>query len=119
MIRPALSVSCAFCGAPAAHRHHYTARVDGHKDYLDLRSTIPLCSRCHATEHAAWRTVLVGLDRIDDPLVARVRRTTWTVGRLVDLGRGIDPCDLRGLHDVLVAVQGDVLALALSGEGRP
>jgi hypothetical protein len=99
---------CAFCGRPARDRQHYTAGV-GAVVHIDEASWLPLCRRCHATEHVLWRDV--GLDAIDHPLAARVRRTTWTVGRLADFGQPWPAQSMRGLHDVLVAVQDDVLAL--------
>ena len=99
---------CAFCGRPAQDRQHYTAGA-GEAMHIDERSWLSLCRRCHATEHQLWRTPTVGLDVIGDPLVARVRRTTWTVGRLADFGRPWPPGSMRGLHEVLVAVQEAVL----------
>ena len=98
------------CGRAADHRHHWTARLDPAGPYLDADSTVPVCVRCHATEHAGWRAT--GLETIDDPLLARVQRTTWLLGRWADLGRPvtIDPVTLRGLHVVLVAVGVDVVA---------
>jgi hypothetical protein len=100
--------ACAFCGRPAQDRQHYTAGV-GAVVHIDEASWLPLCRRHHATEHQLWRDV--GLDTIDLPLVARVRRVTWSVGRLADFGQAWPAASMRGLHDVLVAVQDEVLAL--------
>ncbi len=98
---------CAFCGRPGEERHHYTARATFDGPYLDPRSTIDLCRRCHVTEGQLWREV--GLDVLADSLAARVQRTTWTVGRLSDLGRPWPADSMRGLHEVLLAVQDEVL----------
>ena len=100
---------CAFCGRPGEEGHHYTARATSDGPYVDPHSTLPLCRRCHHTEGQLWRDV--GLDVIDHPLVARVRRTTWTVGRLADFGQGWPAASMRGLHEVLLGVQDQVLAL--------
>lgn len=99
---------CAYCGRPAQERHHFTARATFDGPYLDSGSTISLCRRCHVTEGQVWREV--GLDRVEDPLAARVQRVTWTAGRLADLRRPWPAESMRGLHEVLVTVQGDVLA---------
>ncbi len=98
---------CAFCGRPAQERHHYTAKAAFDGPYLDPSATLPLCRRHHHTEGQLWREV--GLDRIEDALVARARRATWTVGRVADLGRPWPAECMPGLHQVLVAVQDDVL----------
>ena len=99
---------CAYCGRPAQDRQHFTAGV-APVVHIDEGSWLPLCRRCHATEHQLWRDV--GLDVIDSVLVARVQRTIWTVGRVADLGRPWPAECVRGLHEVLVAVQEDVLVL--------
>lgn len=109
---PALG-PCALCGRPAKERHHVTARLSADGPYLDPHSTIALCRRCHVTEGQLWRDV--GLDVIDCALAARVRRATWTVGRLADVGRPFPAESMRGLHGVLVVVQDEVLSLV--GEG--
>lgn len=106
--------ACLLCGRPAAQFHHWTARgVDG--SYLDPTSTIPLCVRCHATEGQCWHEV--GIDELPDPLVARVRRTMWTVGRLADLNRPVtfDALTLRGFHAVMLAIGRDVDARLRTG----
>lgn len=100
---------CAFCGRPAQEAHHFTARASFDGPYLDSRSTLALCRRCHLTEGQLWRDV--GLNVVEHPLTARARRTAWTVGRLADFGRPWPAESMRGLHDVLVAVQGGVLGL--------
>lgn len=93
---------CLFCGAPAAERHHPTAQLTGSSSYLDASFTVPVCIRCHHAEHAVWRQI--GLDEIESPLLARLCRTTWLVGRLADLECPAPPDVVRGLHGCLVAV---------------
>jgi hypothetical protein len=94
---------CIFCGRPAGHRHHLTARLEPDAPYLDEEWTVSLCGRCHSTEHAAWRHARIA--SIDDPLLARLARNTWFIGRLIDLGRPVtfSTEELRGLHGSLVA----------------
>lgn len=99
--------SCLYCGRPAEERHHFTASLRGQLDYLDPQATIPLCVRCHKAEHAAWRAA--GLAAFDDPLLARVCRVTWTVGRLVGRDHG-QASVLRPVHPVLVVIRDGVTA---------
>ena len=103
--------ACAFCGTPAAELHHFTARLTPDGPYLDPEATIALCRRCHATETALWRDPEVALDVIADPTLARAARTTWTLGRLVDLGRPGTPGVLRSFHVVLVRITDGVAEL--------
>jgi hypothetical protein len=97
---------CVFCGRPAEQQHHPTARTDADRRYLDPGWTVPVCGRCHATEHAAWRHV--GIASLEDPLEARLARNTWLVGRLADLGRPVSfgAGKLGGLHSSLLACLG-------------
>lgn len=108
--------SCLYCGRPAEEGHHFSASLASQTAYLDSEARIPLCTRCHHTEHTCWREV--GLDLIDDPLFARLRRTTWTLGRLADLAHPVtlDSLTLRGLHLVLLRIGEGVAALV---EGLP
>jgi hypothetical protein len=103
---------CLFCGRPAEHRHHPTATLFSGGRYLDAAWTVPICARCHATEHASWRQA--GIASIDDPLEARLTRNTWLIGRLIDLGRPVTfgTGELRGLHSSMLA------CLGLVREGR-
>lgn len=79
---------CRHCWKrPAVERHHPTACCAGDDVYLDPEVTVALCARCHDREHASWRTPLVALDCIDDPLTARRRRLAWTEGWLLDGAR--------------------------------
>ena len=88
-----------------------TARLTADGPYLDPEATIPLCRRHHATETALWHEPEVGLDAIGDPTLARVARSTWMLGRLVDLDRPASPAVLRSLHVVLVRVSDGVAQL--------
>ncbi len=103
---------CVFCGAPARELHHPTCRPAPELPYLDPTFTVPVCVPSHHAEHAAWRDARPRLDRIDDPLLARVRRTTWFWGRLADRGCEVvlGPGTLRGLHRSGLAVLELVLA---------
>jgi hypothetical protein len=94
---------CIFCGAPAEHRHHPTAR-DGSGRYLDPAFVVPACVICHRCDHAAQHDA--GLDALSDPLRARAWRTVWLLGRLADLDLPvtIDSVALRGLHGVTLAI---------------
>jgi len=100
--------ACLFCGRPAAQLHHYTARATPDGPYIDALSTIPLCIRCHATEHQSWREV--GIEELPDPLIARPARTGWTLGRIADLGRPVtvDTVTWRGFHAVMLAIGDDI-----------
>ena len=102
---------CAFCGRPAEERHHFTARLTPDGPYLDPEATIPLCRRHHATETALWREPAVGLDAIADATLARAARTTWMLGRMVDLDRPATPAVLRSFHGVLVRITDGVAQL--------
>jgi hypothetical protein len=97
-----LADRCLFCLAPAEHEHHPTARLTADGPYLD-GWTVPTCRCCHAVEHVAWRAA--GIDELADPLLARLGRNTWLIGRLADLGRPVVllPDTLRGHHDSMVA----------------
>lgn len=103
--------ACAFCGTPAVELHHLTARLTPDGPYLDPEATIPLCRRHHATETALWREPEVGLDALADPTLARAARATWSLGRLVDLGRPGTPGVLRSFHVVLVRITDGVAEL--------
>ena len=93
---------CLFCGAPAKELHHPTCRLDPGSPYLDASFVVALCIPCHRAEHVAWRAA--GLDGIADPLLARLVRTAWLVGRLGDRNQPVafPPVILRGLHDSLL-----------------
>lgn len=95
---------CVYCGRPAKELHHFTACLAGHTEHLDPLATIALCIGCHKAEHAAWRAV--GIDGFDHPLVARAYRTTWTLGRLAEVHRFLQP-----IHDVLVVIRDDISEL--------
>jgi len=101
-----MSGPCIFCGAPAAHLHHPTARLTPDSPYLDPDFVVTVCCRCHSVEHAAWRDV--GIDVISDPVLARLYRVTWLVGRLVDMDRAeaLTIEALRGLHGCLIQTAG-------------
>ena len=77
---------CLYCGALATDQHHLTGRLG--RRYLDPELTIWLCKPCHGTEHRAWR--LWGLDAIDDPSRARLRRLAFFDARLCHLDRPVD-----------------------------
>ena len=95
---------CIFCGAPAVHAHHPTARLSPDMPHLDPTFVVPVCRSCHYVEHVAWRDV--GIDVVLDPMLARLTRVTWLVGRLVDLDRteGITVDVWRGFHRCLVEI---------------
>jgi len=94
---------CIFCGAPAVHAHHPTARLAPDMPHLDPAFVVPVCRSCHHAEHAAWRDI--GIDVVADPMSARLLRLVWLVGRLVDLNRAeaITADVLRGFHRCLIA----------------
>jgi hypothetical protein len=104
---------CVYCGRPAQERHHFTARLRPDEPYLDAGATLALCRRCHDTETALWREF--GLDRIEHPTLARARRTTWTLGRVVAAERAVEPSTLRPFHEVLVVITGELAALVGTG----
>jgi hypothetical protein len=95
---------CMLCGAPAVHAHHPTGRPTPEGPYLDPGFVVPVCRSCHHVEHAAWRDI--GIDVIADPILARLLRLTWLVGRLVDLNRAdsLTAEALRGFHRCLVEI---------------
>ena len=99
---------CVYCGRPAKEAHHFTASLAGQDDRLDPRATISLCIPCHKAEHAAWRAI--GLDSFEHPLLARTRRVTWTVGRLVETEHAAAVV-LRPFHGVLVSIRDAVTEL--------
>ncbi|MHB1582504.1 MAG: hypothetical protein ACYCU7_16205 [Acidimicrobiales bacterium] len=117
MSGPALG-RCLYCGRPAQELHHFTASLAGRTDHLDPQATIPLCVPCHKAEHAAWRTPAVGLAQVDHPLVARLGRTTWTLGRLADAGRPLEAGVIVVLHGVLVTVSRDFDELMVASGAR-
>ena len=97
---------CLFCGSPAVHLHHPTGRLGPELPYLDPSFTIPLCRACHHAEHAAMRDV--GLDLLTDPLLARLVRMAWLLGRLADTDRSVTFTvgALKGMHGCLLAAAG-------------
>lgn len=107
---------CVYCRRPAQEAHHFTASLAGSDDHLDALATISLCRACHKAEHAAWRAV--GLDRFSDPLLARVCRLTWTIGRLAGTESAVSPPPLPPIHAVLVTIR-DALAELVPTEGTP
>ena len=101
---------CFFCGAPAGHWHHPTARLTSAGPHLDPGFVVPVCRSCHYVEHAAWRDV--GIDVVVDPMLARLLRSTWLVGRIVDLNRpeAFTMDVLRGFHGCLIQMGSKVTA---------
>jgi hypothetical protein len=99
-----MSETCIFCGAPADHWHHPTARLAADTPHLDPGFVVPVCRSCHYVEHAAWRDV--GIDALGDPMLARLLRSTWLVGRIVDLNRAgaLTEDILRGFHGCLIRI---------------
>jgi hypothetical protein len=93
---------CLFCGGPSVHAHHPTARLVPDGPYLDPTFVVPVCRSCHHVEHAAWRDV--GIDVVADPMLARLLRLTWLIGRLMDLNRAeaLTVGVLRGFRDCLI-----------------
>lgn len=91
---------CAICGRPARELHHPTGR-DAEGRYLDPRWTVPVCLSCHRQDMPLWRDF--GLDVLTDPVIARLGRNTFFLGRLTLSGRGLDPEPAVGLHSSLVA----------------
>lgn len=92
--------SCVICGRPARELHHPTGR-DAEGRYLDACWTVPLCLACHRQDLPLWRDF--GLDALTDPVVARLGRDAFFLGRLVLSGAGLDPELVVGLHSSLVA----------------
>lgn len=99
---------CVLCGRHAQEAHHFTASLAGSDVHLDPAATISLCRACHKAEHAAWRAV--GLDRFSDPVLARVCRLTWTIGRLAGSTSAVPP-PLGAFHGVLVSIRDAVTDL--------
>jgi hypothetical protein len=99
---------CIFCGRRACARHHWTARLDPSAAYLDPDATVPVCDPCHHAEDPLWRTV--GIDRLNEPLAARLFRLAWLLGTLADTGRPVifDPETVRGLHRVVLRIIQDL-----------
>lgn len=99
---------CIFCGAPAVHGHHPTAGLEGGVRHLDPAFKVDVCRSCHYAEHAVWNDV--GLDVIVDPVMARLRRLIWFVGRLAELDHPVSFTSevLVGLHCCLLALMADL-----------
>lgn len=91
---------CVLCGRPARELHHPTGR-DSAGRYFDPRWTVPLCLACHRQDLPLWRDF--GLDGLADPVVARLGRNTFFLGRLALSDRKLDPEQVAGLHGSLVA----------------
>lgn len=89
---------CLFCVALALRRHHPEARDPITGAYFTEWFDVPVCEPCHYADHAAQRDA--GLDTINDPLMARLRRRAWFWGRLADSDCPVtlDPRTLRGLQ---------------------
>lgn len=98
---------CAYCGAPAEHRHHLTGRPAPKAPYLDPDLTVALCRSCHLSDHHAWR--LTGLDRISEPIPARLARAGFTLGRLGSLGKPLPAYVCIPAADCLADIVGQLL----------
>ncbi|MGH9291599.1 MAG: hypothetical protein ACRD0B_00420 [Acidimicrobiales bacterium] len=103
---------CVLCRRSARHRHHLSGRLQPDGPYLDGAATIPLCLRCHVTEHESWREL--GLAELGDPVAARLLRLRWFCGRVIDEAR-LAPEAVALARAVLVVLDG--LAAELRRDG--
>jgi len=99
---------CIYCGRSPVQWHHWTGRLGSALPYLDPDATVPVCSSCHASEHAGWRAA--GIDAVTSPRDARLLRQAWLLGSLADLGRPVllDPSTLDGMHRVVLRIDAEV-----------
>ena len=93
---------CLYCGQPATRRHHFTRR-DGAGRYLDPDLVAWLCGADHGLEHQMWRHL--GLDQIDDPTDARLRRLSFVFVRLGHHEVAVSPLMWRELTACLFAIR--------------
>lgn len=74
-------MTCLFCERPA-QLHHLTGRLTARDPYLDPLLTLPLCAAHHGLAHGCWRAL--GIDHLDDPSQARLRRLSFQLLQLAD-----------------------------------
>jgi hypothetical protein len=102
-----MSRFCVFCDHPGSQRHHVTGR-SASRQYLDIALTVFACGACNIADFKAWRAA--GLDGIEDPSLARLRRLAFFAARLGGQERPIalPPGFWRALAKCLSVVADDV-----------
>jgi hypothetical protein len=74
--------SCVYCGEPATEQDHITGRPAGHRPYFDADLWVLTCVACNKLAFQTWRAL--GIDRVGDTALARLRRLAVFAARMSD-----------------------------------